>query len=88
MSVSKARTDFTVHLITEFGTGLDRRKCHLGETPEETFMNAWKSLPKRQNKDWLSITWEQDGKEFEVDRVIFFDNRFDFDLTVEQTELA
>lgn len=80
--------DFNIHLTTEFGLGLDKRKCHLGETPEETFMNAWKSLPKNQDKRWFSITWEQDGKEFEVGRQLFQDNRFDFDLTVEQTDIA
>lgn len=84
----KTRTEFTVHLTTEFGLGIDKRKCHLGETPEETFMNAWKSLPKRQDKNWFSITWEQDGKGFEIDRQLFRDNRFDFNLTVEQTELV
>lgn len=82
----KTRTDFNVHVKTEFGLGLDRRKCHLGKTPEETFMNAWKSLPKRHDKNWLSINWEQDGKDFEVDRQLLRDNDFDFDSTVEVAE--
>ena len=74
---------FTVHLTTEFGLGIDKRKCHLADNPEETFMNAWKSLPKRQDKNWFTITWEQDGKHFEVDRQLLFDSNFDFNSTVE-----
>lgn len=81
----KTRAEFTVHIATEFGLGVDKRKCHLGDTPEDTFMNAWRSLPKRYDKNWVSITWEQGDKEFKIDRQLFRDNRFHFDITVEET---
>lgn len=83
----RQRIDFTVHLNTPFGFGLDNRKCHIGETPEETFLNAWKSLPKRQDKNWISIVWQQNNKEFEVSRGLLRECRFDFNAVVETTDL-
>lgn len=79
----KRRTQFNVHLTTEFGLGLDRRTCKTGETAEETFMNAWKSLPKRHDKNWVSIDFEFEGKSFDISSELFRENRFDFELTAE-----
>jgi len=81
------RTEFIVNLTTQFGVGLDRRKCALGETPERTFMNAWKSLPKRIDKTWFSIEFDQNEKHFHLTRETFREFRFDFDLAVEITKL-
>lgn len=86
MKARKQKIEFTINLHTEFGIGSDVRKAHKGETPEETFKNIWNSLPKRHDKNWFLISFEQDGKEFEIDRQLFRENRFDFNLTIENNQ--
>jgi hypothetical protein len=77
------KIEFEIWFRTKFGLAVDKRKCHLGETPERTFMNAWQSLPKRIDKfkDW--IEWEQDEKEFHLSFDTFKETGFNFDLSVE-----
>jgi len=87
MEAKKTRIDFKVHLHTEFGLGLDLRKAHLGDTPEETWKSILNNLPKNQQKRWFSITWEQDEKEFDMSREGWFDSDFNFDESVEVVEL-
>lgn len=84
----KKRTEFEVMFRTKFGIAHDKRKCHLGETPEETFMNAWRSLPKWIDKTKESIDFEQDGNSFHISFDTFRETRFDFGLSVEVTELC
>ena len=84
----KKRIEFMITFRTEFGIAIDKRKCHLGETPEETFMNAWKSLPKWIDRTKEFIEWEQDGNHFRLSFETFRETRFEFDLSIEITELC
>jgi hypothetical protein len=84
----KKKIQFEVMFRTEFGIAHDKRKCNLGETPEETFMNAWKSLPKWIDRTKESIDFEQDGNNFHVAFETLRETRFDFGLSVEITELC
>jgi len=85
--MKNTRIDFIVNLTTQFGFGVDRRKCAIGITPEQTFKNAWKSLPKWIDKAWDSIEFDQDGKHFSITKLTLREFRFDFELAVETTEL-
>lgn len=77
------KTDFTVHLTTEFGIGLDKRKATTGIDAEDTFLNCWRSLPKRQNKSWFSIEFSFEGEHFEVSRDLLHETNFNFWESVE-----
>lgn len=81
------RTNFTITFRTEFGIAIDNRKCHLGETPEETFKNAWNSLPKWIDKTKEFLEFEQDNKMFHIAFETLKELRFEFNLAVEITEL-
>ena len=80
----KRRIDFKVHTNNEFGIGLAERKAHLGNDPEETFMNIWKSLPKRLDKQWWMIEFEFEGELFSMPRDTFRETRFDFWSSIER----
>jgi len=84
----KKRTEFEVMFRTEFGIAFDKRKCHIGETPEQTFMNAWNSLPKWIDKTKETIDFDQDGNHFHISFETLRETRFDFDLSVEISELC
>lgn len=84
----KKRIEFEVMFRTEFGIAIDKRKCHLGDTPEQTFKNAWNSLPKWIDKTKESIDFEQDGNHFHISFEILREMRFEFNLSVQITELC
>ncbi len=77
------RCKFTVWFRTEYGLAVDIRKCKLDEYPEETFKNAWCSLPKYIDKTKESIEWEQDGNKYFMSFDLFKEANFNFDESVE-----
>lgn len=80
----KTRIDFKVHTNNEFGIGLCERKAHLGFDAEDTFMNIWKSLPKRLDRQWFMIEFEFEGELFSMPRCTFRETDFNFWQSVER----
>jgi hypothetical protein len=61
-------------------------KCNKGETPECTFKNILAKM--WEGRLWVDISWEQDGKKFDIARTRWFQSGHNFNAIVETFEIA
>ena len=62
------KLQFTVEGTNEFGWFSITRKCIIesNSSNEDIFRSCWKSLPKRLDKGWESISFINEGETIEV----------------------
>ena len=74
----------TSYVIKEFNSFVDDkdRKCETGLTPEETFKNCLKTLPKRILKTWSKVSFNQDGYNYSVQKHWLVETNYDFHNSV------
>ena len=68
---------------TKFGSATDKRKIEIKETPEETFINALNSLPKKIQKNWEQIYFDFHGNTFLIMKNWLIETDFNFELSHE-----
>lgn len=74
-------TTSNITLNTKFGIGRKQIKIKIDLNPEETFRNILNKLGKTDN--WISIEWEQDGQEWNMDRSTFHETGLNFWQSIE-----
>lgn len=82
----KKRIEFKAMLNNEFGVGITTRKAHVDPDPEDTFRNILKSMPKRLEKQWYQIWFDQGNTRFTIDKQALRESEFNFWATVETEE--
>jgi hypothetical protein len=60
-------------------------KCNLGETPKQTFNNILEKMGERRL--WVWVSWEQDGRQFNIFKSRWFRSGCNFDTIVENFEI-
>jgi hypothetical protein len=61
-------------------------KCSIGETPMQTLNNILSAM--FEGRQWIDVSWEQNGKKFLVSRTRWFQSGHNFDAIVETFEIA
>lgn len=80
--------EFTVDGTNEFGWFTTKRKCRVESNfnNEDIFISCWKSLPKRLDKAWESISFVNEEERITVCRHWLKATTFDFSQS-HKTEL-
>jgi len=78
------KTTFTVQFkIPQFNSiGRKGLKCDIGDTYEQTFKNALKTLNKTLLKNWVSISFEIGANSIEISRHLLEETNFDFNNSI------
>jgi len=81
--------EFTVDGTNTFGWFTTNRKCRIDSTlnNEDIFLSCWKSLPKRLEIVWESISFVNEGETIEVCKHWLKETDFDFNQSHE-TEIV
>ncbi len=72
--------EFTVDGTNTFGWFTTKRKCRIESnlSDEDIFRSCWKSLPKRIERNWKSISFFDEGVRITVCKHWLIETDFDF----------
>jgi hypothetical protein len=72
--------EFTITGTNEFGWFTTTKKCTIERhfSNEDIFLSCWRSLPKRLDKGWESISFVNEGETIEVLKHWLEETDFDF----------
>jgi hypothetical protein len=83
-----SKTTFTVTYINKFNSIIDLDiKCNIGINAEQTFKNTLNTLPKKVEKTWENISFNQENKNFSIRRDWIHETNFNFEKSCLVTSL-